>query len=87
MAYEMREGQGNLFKNDKQGKESRPDYRGEIMVGGQVYRLSAWLKDGRKGKFMSINAQLKEDRPVNSVGEREQPRPTKQDEFDDDIPF
>ncbi len=60
MAYVPKELSGSLFKNDKQ-KPEQPDYRGSIMIGGQEYRLSAWIKDGKAGtKFMSIAAQPKE---------------------------
>ena len=57
MAYEPREGSGALFRNDKKGVEKRPDYRGTLMVGGRQYKLSAWVKEGARGKFLSINAQ------------------------------
>jgi uncharacterized protein (DUF736 family) len=55
MAYELREGQGSLFKNDKGDNPRRPDYRGSIMLDGIEYTLSAWLKEGRNGgKFLSL---------------------------------
>lgn len=70
MAFELREGQGTLFKNNKDGNEKRPDYRGEINVDGTVYELAAWIKEGRKGKYMSLNAKPKggseQDRAIAS---------------------
>lgn len=51
---------GVLFKNDKKGVESRPDYSGSINVGGADYWLSAWLKEGKKGKFMSLAVKPKD---------------------------
>lgn len=57
---------GLLTKNDKQGNESRPDYRGSINVGGVDYWLSAWIKTGRDGtklagqKYMSLSVQPKD---------------------------
>ncbi len=83
MAYELKDGQGSLFKNDKKGVEKRPDYRGDIKIDGTVYQLSAWLKEGKNGKFMSLNAQLKEDRPRR----QEQESPQKQEDLNDDIPW
>jgi hypothetical protein len=47
-----------LFVNDKGGNPARPDYTGKIQVGGVVYRLSGWLKDGRSGQFIAGNAQI-----------------------------
>lgn len=79
MAFELKDGQGTLFKNDKDGVESRPDYRGELNVGGQIMRISGWLKDGQKGKWMSLSVQPKEDRPAKPAAKREQD--------DEDLPF
>ena len=62
MAYEHREGQGSLFKNDKK-TGNQPDYRGTAMVGGQVKRISAWIKEGKNGKFFSLSIQ--DDLPRN----------------------
>lgn len=54
MSYEHKDGSGALFKNDKQGVEKRPDYRGDCKIDGKVLEISAWIKDGAKGKFMSL---------------------------------
>ena len=51
---------GNLFKNDKGDNPSRPDYRGEAMLNGELVEMAAWIKDGAKGKYMSISFKVKE---------------------------
>lgn len=57
---------GILKKNDKQGNDNRPDYRGSINVDGVDYWLSAWIKTGRDGtklagqKYMSLSVQPKD---------------------------
>lgn len=52
---------GALFKNDKQGVETRPDYRGQINVDGTDYWLSSWLKKDKNGNtFMSLSVQSKD---------------------------
>jgi hypothetical protein len=65
MSYQPKEGSGALFKNDKGDNPARPDYRGDVMVGGVVYELSAWIKplpsDAEK-KFMSLSAKPKQQR-------------------------
>lgn len=73
---------GVLFKNDKKEKESHPDYRGSVNVGGAEYWLSSWIKSGAKGKFMSLSVTPK-DAPKSA------PKPApKPDDFDlDDAPF
>jgi hypothetical protein len=60
---------GMLTRNDKQGNEARPDYRGSINVAGVEYWLSAWIKEGREGtklagqKYMSLSVQPKDAQP------------------------
>ena len=49
---EKRDNSGVLFKNDKKENEKHPDYKGNIMVDGNEYWLSAWIKEGKTGKFM-----------------------------------
>jgi hypothetical protein len=66
MAYEHKDGSGALFKNDKGENLARPDYKGDLMVGGKMYRISAWIKDGQKGKFMSLKAEPKEAKEIKN---------------------
>lgn len=61
MAYEQREGQGSLFKNEEKKSEKHPDYRGDCTLEGKKYWISAWIKTGKNGKFMSLALQPKED--------------------------
>ena len=57
---------GLLARNDKQGNENRPDYRGSINVAGVDYWISGWLREGREGtklagqKYMSLSVQPKD---------------------------
>lgn len=57
---DQRENSGVLFKNDRKDKESHPDYKGSVNVGGTEYWLSAWIKTGAKGKFMSLAVSPKD---------------------------
>lgn len=75
MAYEQREGQGSLFKNDEKKTDKHPDYRGDCTVGGAKYWLSAWIKTGKNGKFMSIALQPKEDQQGRRQGGRQEEDP------------
>lgn len=56
MAYELRDGQGSLFLNDKKETEKHPDYKGSMLIEGQKYWLSGWSKKGERGKWLSLAA-------------------------------
>ena len=55
---------GVLFKNDRKETERHPEYKGSINVDGQEFWLSAWVKDGKSGKFMSLSITPKNDQVV-----------------------
>jgi hypothetical protein len=55
---------GVLFKNDRKEKATHPDYKGQCEIGGVEFWLSAWIKEGKKGKFMSLSIQAKDDKPT-----------------------
>ena len=85
MAYEKREGSGSLFKNDRKEQLNHPDYKGDILINGQEYWLSAWIKEGKSGKFMSIAAKPKESR--QEAPKKKAPLPGNFQDMDDSIPF
>ena len=83
MAYEMKEGSGSLFKNDRKEKDTHPDYAGSIMINGKEHWLSGWIKEGKKGKFFSLSiGKPKEQSNFTPKGNDEMPK-----EQLDDIPF
>lgn len=57
---EERDMSGILFRNDKGDNPKRPDYTGNVMIGGTEYRLAGWIKEGRKGKFMGLKVSEKD---------------------------
>lgn len=85
MAYQLKDGQGSLFKNDRKEKENQPDYRGELMINGELLEVAAWIKTGQKGKFMSLSAKPKEERRQR---QDDNPYGRQPDDIDDgEIPF
>jgi len=58
-----------LFKDENKQKEKDRDYRGELTIRGVEYWLSGWVREGKKGKFLSLavkpkDAPSKSDKPV-----------------------
>lgn len=61
MAYQQKEGQGSLFKNEKQN-DRQPDLKGSIMIKGVLYNVSAWKRTSQNGReYISLQA---DERPA-----------------------
>ncbi len=58
MAYEQKPGQGSMFRADKKGVENRPDYEGTANIDGTTYRIAGWIKEGAKGKWLSLKIEV-----------------------------
>lgn len=89
MAYEKKDMSGTLFKNDKREKVTHPNATGTAIIGGVEYWISAWTKDGQKGKFQSLAFKPKEERREEIKQDARQPeRNSYGDIHDEDtIPF
>lgn len=72
MAYQQKEGQGSLFRNDKQN-ERQPDFKGTIMIKGVTYNVSAWNRTSQNGReYISLQA---EEKPADGQQPSYQRRP------------
>lgn len=76
---------GMMYRNDKKESDSHPDFTGFIDIEGEEYWLSAWVKEGKKGKlegkkFFSLAFKPKEQRQTAPTKGRGR-------DTDDDIPF
>jgi uncharacterized protein (DUF736 family) len=82
LAYELKSGQGSLFKNDEKLTEAHPDYKGTCMIDDKKFYISAWIKESREGiKYMSLSIQP----PLQKSSALTKPRKPERD--DEDVPF
>lgn len=66
---------GVLFRNEKNGNDRAPDYKGSAEIGGEQYWISGWLKISGPAsrnpgsKFLSLAFQAKEQvaKPPSSM--------------------
>tara|TARA_R110000868_G_scaffold371564_1_gene635274 strand:- start:411 stop:653 length:243 start_codon:yes stop_codon:yes gene_type:complete len=80
MAYEIRELSGSLFKNEKKTEEKHPQMQGSCLIEGVEYWVSAWTKEGAKGRWQSLAFKRKDAKPDAK------PAPASIDD-DDSVPF
>ena len=84
MAYEMKELNGSLFKNEKKEKDTHPNATGSCLIDGVEYWISSWTKDGAKGKWQSLAFKRKDEKKAEPP---QQQKKGSFSEMDDDIPF
>jgi hypothetical protein len=80
MAHEQHDNSGILFRNDKKTRDTDRDYGGSATIAGIEYWISGWIKDGKRGKFMTFSFKPKHEE--NSAA-----KPGAGVPFDDPIPF
>lgn len=93
MAYEQKDNSGTLFKNDRREKDTHPHATGTALIDGVEYWVSAWTKEGQKGRFQSLAFKRKEPRADQKPSQRQQSYAeqsggrTSYDDNDSEAPF
>lgn len=82
MAFEKKPNTGAIFKNDKREKDSHPHGKGDALIDGKEYWVSAWTNTSDSGvKYQSLAFTLKD-------GQKSAPKAYLGDIEDDDaLPF
>lgn len=62
MAYQRKDGDGVLFKNDRKEEDRHPDYKGNALINGIEYDIGAWVKESSNTgqKFFSLSIRPKQ---------------------------
>ena len=90
MAYEMKEGWGNLFKNeDATPENNQPTWKGKAMFEGKVVEVAVWGKKKAKTSekmICGVNIQkwVAREKDSNSSSVDATPKPVFENE---DMPF
>lgn len=89
MAYETPPGKITVFKNQKNGNEKQPDYRGrgnlELPTGGTMkVEVALWLNEDKNGNKY-FGGSIKEDTYIPKDAKPLNPQPN--EGFDDALPF
>ena len=71
MAYTPKDNSGSLFINDRKEQDKHPDRTGTALIGGVEYRVSGWIKDGAKGKWLSLAFTPKDEARTNDKARQE----------------
>lgn len=79
MAYETKNFEGALFRNDKRQKDGDAHATGSAVIDGVEYWVNAWTNDGTKGKWQKLMFKPKQPRSEHKIQARE--------ELNDDVPF
>jgi len=90
MAYEMRPGQGSLFRNEKKTTDKHPSLKGKVMLpNGEVRWVSGWTKKTAAGDSwisLSIGELAQQQSAVPPLDAHNQAKGNGY-QADDDIPF
>jgi hypothetical protein len=93
MAFEQKNMEGALFKNDQRETDNHPNMRGSCTIDGVKYWLSAWTNTIQQGdkageRYQKLSFTRAEDQPARGATRAAAPPPqSAPPPDDDDIPF
>lgn len=78
---------GALFKNNRRQSDRSPEYNGSCEINGQEFWVSAWVKEGRNGKFFSLAFNPKEQQQPQASAGTQPAQPAQSAPQNDDFDF
>ena len=84
MAYQMKEGDVSIFKNE-QATEKQPQYKGSCFVKGEEMEIALWVRESKTGKKY-FSGQIKE-KYKKEEGLKVIDKEAHDDLASDDLPF
>ena len=86
--FQQKDMTGAIFRNDKRnGNERAPNATGTAMIDGVIYRISAWTKEGKNGRFQSLAFSRREGDAPTKHDDHAAPTPRGAFYGDDTEPF
>jgi hypothetical protein len=64
--YQKKDGDISVFTNQS-ANANAPRWKGSLLLNGQEYSVSLWVKNGAKGEFLAGNVQVKQQPSPNSA--------------------
>jgi hypothetical protein len=64
---------GAIFKNSRRENDRQPTHTGQCTIDGREYWISAWVREGRNGKFFSLAFRPKEAQRRSSRSDFDEP--------------
>jgi uncharacterized protein (DUF736 family) len=85
---EQKNNTGAIFKNDKKTAENQPEYRGKMMVDGQQWEISLWVRESAAGvKYFSAAIKEPYVKPTEAAPVSTTKKIADATAADDDLPF
>ncbi len=81
--FEPKDMTGTLFKNDRKEKDTHPNMTGSAVIDGRKVYISAWTKEGAKGRFQSLSFKWADE----ARAPEPERRGSMKDQLDDKVPF
>jgi hypothetical protein len=87
LAYQQKDMEGSLFKNEKRDKDTHPHMQGSCTIEGVKYWISAWTNDGgEKGRWQGLKFKRADEKQVAAPKKGGSSNIAGTD-LEDDIPF